>query len=363
MGNSVLRIFLAAWSVLVPDAPAFLSGRRMGVDLSILAYKALSNVDTCAALYAGDQRFFVSQIKKWVTRVLLWGVSPVIVFDSDRDPVFAPKLPEQQRRRAEVAAASAALAAGGLSPEEKEKFIRVVTRPTPDLMHAVALELVKMGVPYVFAPSQTDAQMGALFRAGVIDCAFSPDSDFVAHGVYLLVRDIFYNDVSREWSLSLFSLANVQNSTKPVPSNSDRVDELAPLLFHTNDENVCNLRPPMLLAKIFVAAAALGGCDYGAIPGIAAKTAVSLLSKVLVAKSYFTLDYLLTASIDEGWRIISQRRTIAGKAAALATVRNSAAAFVRHGRPQHGDARFQRLALAGEEGRQQARQGAHRLRR
>ena len=113
MGNSVLRIFLAAWSVLVPDAPAFLSGRRMGVDLSILAYKALSNVDTCAALYAGDQRFFVSQIKKWVTRVLLWGVSPVIVFDSDRDPVFAPKLPEQQRRRAEVAAASAALAAGG----------------------------------------------------------------------------------------------------------------------------------------------------------------------------------------------------------------------------------------------------------
>ena len=143
MGNSVLRIFLAAWSVLVPDAPAFLSGRRMGVDLSILAYKALSNVDTCAALYAGDQRFFVSQIKKWVTRVLLWGVSPVIVFDSDRDPVFAPKLPEQQRRRAEVAAASAALAAGGLSPEEKEKFIRVVTRPTPDLMHAVALELVK----------------------------------------------------------------------------------------------------------------------------------------------------------------------------------------------------------------------------
>jgi hypothetical protein len=53
MGNSVLRIFLAAWSVLVPDAPAFLSGRRMGVDLSILAYKALSiihNVDTCAAL-------------------------------------------------------------------------------------------------------------------------------------------------------------------------------------------------------------------------------------------------------------------------------------------------------------------------
>lgn len=60
MGNSVLRLFLAAWSVLVPDAPAFLSGRRMGVD----AYKALSNLDTCTALYAGDQRFFVSKIKQ-----------------------------------------------------------------------------------------------------------------------------------------------------------------------------------------------------------------------------------------------------------------------------------------------------------
>lgn len=87
MGNSVLR--LAAWSVLVPDAPAFLSGRRMGIDLSILAYKAIGNVDTCAALYTGDQRLFVAQIKKWVTRILLWGVCPVIVFDSVSDPVFA----------------------------------------------------------------------------------------------------------------------------------------------------------------------------------------------------------------------------------------------------------------------------------
>ena len=128
MDNSVLRLLLAAWSVLVPDAPAFLSGRQMGVDLSILAYKALSNLDMCTALYAGDQRFFVSKIKQWVTRVMLWGASPVIVFVSVRDPVFAPKLAEQQRRRADVAAASAALAAGGLSPEEKEKlvFIKLV---------------------------------------------------------------------------------------------------------------------------------------------------------------------------------------------------------------------------------------------
>lgn len=161
MGNSVLRLLLAAWSVLVPDAPAFLSGRRMGVDLSILAYKALSNLDMCTALYAGDQRFFVSKIKQWVTRVMLWGAFPVIVFDSVRDPVFAPKLAEQQRRRADVAAASAALAAGGLSPEEKEKLIRVVTRPSPDLMHAVALELVKMGVPYVLTRGCPSGARGA----------------------------------------------------------------------------------------------------------------------------------------------------------------------------------------------------------
>ena len=114
--------------MLVPDAPAFLTGRRMGVDLSILAYKALASSGTCTALYARDKRLFVSKIEQWMTRVLLWGISPVIVFDSVRDPVFAPKLAEQQRRRADVAAASAALAAGGLSPEEKEKlvFIKLV---------------------------------------------------------------------------------------------------------------------------------------------------------------------------------------------------------------------------------------------
>jgi hypothetical protein len=157
MGNSVLRIFLAAWSVLVPDAPAFLSGRRMGVDLSILAYKALSNVDTCAALYAGDQRFFVSQIKKWVTRVLLW-VSPVIVFDSDRDPVFAPKLPEQQRRRAEVAAASAALAAGGLRLAPLQHVHRA---PELSRLLSYALVCVRHG-----RPQRGDARFQRLALAG-----------------------------------------------------------------------------------------------------------------------------------------------------------------------------------------------------
>ena len=53
MGNKVLRLFLAAWSVVVPNAPTFLAGRRMGVDVSILAYQALAVEDIRAAEYSG----------------------------------------------------------------------------------------------------------------------------------------------------------------------------------------------------------------------------------------------------------------------------------------------------------------------
>ena len=65
----MLRIFLAAWSVLVPDGPALLSGWRMGVVLSILAYKALGNSDACVTLCAGYRRFFFT--REWIGNAAL----------------------------------------------------------------------------------------------------------------------------------------------------------------------------------------------------------------------------------------------------------------------------------------------------
>ena len=58
MGDLMLRRSAATWSMLVHDAPILLSGRRLGGDLCILAYKAIGNANICATLYTGDQRMF-----------------------------------------------------------------------------------------------------------------------------------------------------------------------------------------------------------------------------------------------------------------------------------------------------------------
>ena len=64
MGNKVLRLILAAWSVVVPNAPTFLAGRRIGVDVSILAYQALAIADIRAAVYAGNMLPLVAYFKE-----------------------------------------------------------------------------------------------------------------------------------------------------------------------------------------------------------------------------------------------------------------------------------------------------------
>jgi len=330
MGNKVLRLFLAAWRVVVPNAPTFLAGRRMGVDVSILAYQALAVEDIRAAVYGGNMLPFVAYLKKWATRLLLWGCTPIFVFDSVTGPTFEPKKEEQEKRRSDVLAAMDALQ-GPLSPEEREKHIKTIVRPTPDLMHLLAEACDDLKVPFLFSPSQTDPQMGALFRAGVIDCAYSPDSDFVAHGVYLLVRKLEYNEVFQNWCCTLFSLANVRNEEKKCSNKSGKVDRLAPLLFYKPNagSEIVIMRPPMQLAKIFVAAASLGGCDYGSISGIGEKFATDYLKVALVGRTSFTLDELLCLSIDEYWRKANSTRNASGKALALKQVRLSAAAFWR----------------------------------
>ena len=154
MGNKVLKLFLAAWSVVVPNAPTFLAGRRMGVDVSILAYQALAVEDIRAAVYGGNMLPFVAYFKKWATRLLLWGCTPIFVFDSVTGPTYEPKKEEQERRRTDVLAAMGALQ-GPLSPEEREKHIKTIVRPTPDLMHLLAEACDNLKVPFLFSPSQT----------------------------------------------------------------------------------------------------------------------------------------------------------------------------------------------------------------
>ena len=135
MGNNVLRLFLAAWTVVVPNAPTFLAGRRMGVDVSILAHQAIALEEVCLALQNDDTRPFVAHIKRWAVRVLLWGCSVVFVFDSVSDPVFEPKRAEQKRRRADVQEAIDRLAAGNLTEEDRKRYKKILTRPSPALMH------------------------------------------------------------------------------------------------------------------------------------------------------------------------------------------------------------------------------------
>ncbi|KNF02538.1 hypothetical protein PSTG_04133 [Puccinia striiformis f. sp. tritici PST-78] len=86
-----------------------------------------------------------------------FGVTAYVVFDGDHLP--SKKITEddhESRRRAALANANRLLAQGG-QKKAREEFVRAVG-VTPHLAHDVILALRSMGVKYVVAPHEADAQ-------------------------------------------------------------------------------------------------------------------------------------------------------------------------------------------------------------
>lgn len=118
-----------------------------------------------------------------------FGVTPYIVFDGDFLPSKAATEAsratsrEEHRRRG-----NEYLKAGkpSLAAAEFQKSIDV----TPEMARYFIEELKKMGVDYVVAPYEADAQMVYLEKRGLVDGILSEDSDLLVFGCKLLISKL-----------------------------------------------------------------------------------------------------------------------------------------------------------------------------
>lgn len=110
-----------------------------------------------------------------------FGVTAYVVFDGDHLP--SKKLTEtdrQNRRRAALANAHRLLAQGDQN-KAREEFVKAVD-VTPQLAHDVILALRSIGVKYVVAPYEADAQLRYLEMKGEVDAIITEDSDLLVYG-------------------------------------------------------------------------------------------------------------------------------------------------------------------------------------
>ncbi|KAG7009185.1 exodeoxyribonuclease 1 [Physcia stellaris] len=121
--------------------------------------------------------------------LLHFGVTPYLVFDGDYLPSKAATETERAKRRDESRKAGLELYKVGRTSQAQKELQKAVD-VTPEMAGQLIRELKKLGVQYVVAPYEADAQLAYLEKKGIIQGVLSEDSDLLVFGVRCLLTKL-----------------------------------------------------------------------------------------------------------------------------------------------------------------------------
>ncbi|TGO48860.1 hypothetical protein BCON_0227g00030 [Botryotinia convoluta] len=205
-------------------------------------------------------------------RIVDNGIKPVYVFDGAPPKLKSGELAKRFQRKATATEGLEEAKETGTA-EDIEKFSRRTVRVTRE-HNAECQKLLKlMGIPYIIAPTEAEAQCAALARAGKVYAAASEDMDTLCFDSPILLRHLTFSEQRKE-PIQEVSLEKVLTGL-----NMDR--------------------------KQFVDLCILLGCDYlDPIPKIGPHTALKLIREhgdleTLIA--WITADKKERYAIPEDW--------------------------------------------------------------
>ena len=130
-------------------------------------------------------------------RIVENGIKPVYVFDGSPPRLKSGELAKRFQRRAEASEAHEEAKETGTA-EEVEKFSRRTVRVTREHNDECKKLLKLMGIPYMDAPTEAEAQCAALARAGKVYAAASEDMDTLCFDAPILLRHLTFSEQRRE---------------------------------------------------------------------------------------------------------------------------------------------------------------------
>ena len=180
-------------------------------------------------------------------RIVDNGIKPLYVFDGAPPKLKSGELAKRFARKHEANEAHEEAKETGTA-EEVEKFSRRTVRVTREHNDECKKLLTLMGVPYIVAPTEAEAQCAVLARGGKVYAAASEDMDTLCFDSPILLRHLTFSEQRKE----------------PIQEiHLDRV--LAGLAMDR---------------KQFIDLCILLGCDYvDPIPKIGPSTAVNLIKE------------------------------------------------------------------------------------
>ncbi|KAK4884964.1 hypothetical protein RN001_001235 [Aquatica leii] len=225
-------------------------GRKVAVDASMSLYQFLIAVRSEGAQLTtvdGETTSHLMGTFYRTIRLIENGIKPVYVFDGKPPQMKSGELNKRAERREEAQKAlDKATEQGDLA--EMEKFNRRLVKVTPQHANEAKQLLTLMGVPYIDAPCEAEAQCAAMVRSGKVFAVATEDMDALTFGSSVLLRHMTVSEA------------------KKVPIQEFHLDKILEGLHLTQYE--------------FIDLCILLGCDYtDSIRGIGPKRAVDLITQ------------------------------------------------------------------------------------
>ncbi|POR33370.1 Exodeoxyribonuclease 1 [Tolypocladium paradoxum] len=164
------------------------SGDTLGVD----AYGWLHRAAYSCAVELGQDKPTKKYINAFMHRVRMlrhFGVMPYMVFDGDYLPSKAATEDSRAAKRDEKKKLANELLKAGKPAQAAQEFQKCIDI-TPEMASTVIQQLKQMGIPYVVAPYEADAQLVYLERQGLINGIISDDSDLLVFGAKRLLTKL-----------------------------------------------------------------------------------------------------------------------------------------------------------------------------
>ncbi|KAK7727395.1 Elongation of fatty acids protein 2 [Botryosphaeria dothidea] len=175
-------------------------GRKVAIDASMSIYSFLIAVRSDGQQLMSDTGETTSHLMGMFYRTLRMvdnGIKPLFVFDGAPPKLKSGELAKRFQRKSEAQEAHEEAKETGTA-EDVEKFSRRTVRVTRE-HNAECQRLLKlMGIPYIIAPTEAEAQCAVLARAGKVYAAASEDMDTLTFNSPVLLRHLTFSEQRKE---------------------------------------------------------------------------------------------------------------------------------------------------------------------
>ncbi len=175
-------------------------GRKVAIDASMCLYQYLIAVRQAdGSQLTNEEGQTTSHLSGFFYRTIRMvenGLKPVYVFDGKPPQLKSEELTKRVERKMKAEAHIESIKETG-TVEEISRFERRTVRATREQNEEVKLLLKLMGIPFVEAPCEAEAQCAELAKAGKVYAAASEDMDTLCYEPPYLLRHLTYSEARK----------------------------------------------------------------------------------------------------------------------------------------------------------------------